>query len=270
MLDGGAMFGVVPKNLWQKTNPADEQNRIEMTMRVLCLRRGDRVVLVDTGMGHKDDAKFHEIFAVDFRAHTLVGGLAAIGVAPEDVTDVILTHLHFDHAGGCVVRQGNDRALRFPRADHYLQKRHWEWALHPSERDRASFIPDNYLPIHDAGRLRLLDGPEHILDDLSLHVVDGHTFAQQLVRLHDGDRALVFAADLVPMSAHVPGPWIMGYDLQPLVTLAEKNTLLSEVAARGDILLFEHDRAIEAATVTRTDRGFRLGNAGRLADILPS
>lgn len=269
-LDGGAMFGVVPKNLWQKSNPADEQNRIDMTMRVLCLRRCDRVVLVDTGMGHKDNAKSHEIFAVDFRVHSLAGGLAAIGVAPEDVTDVILTHLHFDHAGGCVLREDDTLSLLFPRATHYLQKRHWEWAQHPSERDRASFIPDNYLPIHDAGRLQLLDGPEEILGDLSLHIVDGHTFAQQLVRLHDGDRALLFAGDLVPMHAHVPGPWIMGYDLQPLVTLEEKNTVLSDTAARGDVLVFEHDRAVEAATVLQTDRGFRLGKAGRLSDILGS
>ncbi len=267
-LDGGAMFGIVPKNLWSKGNPADEQNRIDMTMRSLCLRRGDRVLLVDTGVGHKDSARFHDIFAIDFSRHSLASGLAALGIDATSVTDVILTHLHFDHAGGSVLRNDDRLELAFPNATHYLQRRHWEWALHPSERDRASFLPENFMPLQDAGRLQLLDGEERIFEDLSLQLVHGHTFAQQLVRVHGDDRSLLFAGDLVPMSAHVPGPWIMGYDLQPLVTLQEKNTLLAEAAARGDVLLFEHDPFVEASTVQLTDKGFRLGRSGTLREVL--
>ena len=266
-LDGGAMFGVVPRNLWQKSNPPDEQNRIDMTMRSLVLRRNGRTVIIDTGMGHKDGEKFHDIFAVDFTMFSLADGLASLGIVSADVTDVILTHLHFDHAGGSVERRGGELALTFPRATHYLQRTHWDWAMSPSDRDRASFLPENYMPVHEAGRLQLLDGEEELFDGLSLHVVNGHTFGQQLVRLRDGDRSLLFAGDLVPMSAHVPGPWIMGYDLQPLATLQEKNTILAEAAAHGDILVFEHDRYIEAATVERTEKGYRLGTKGRLADI---
>lgn len=267
-LDGGAMFGIVPKNLWSKNNPADERNRIDMTMRSLILRGKDRVVLVDTGVGHKDSAKLHDIYAIDFSGHSLAAGLAALGVDASSVTDVILTHLHFDHAGGSVLRHGEDLALTFPNAIHYVQRRHWEWAMHPSERDRASFFPENYVPIQEAGRLQLLDGAEQILEDLSLQLIDGHTFAQQLVRVHGDGRALLFAGDLVPMSAHVPGPWIMGYDLQPLVTLQEKNIILTEAAARGDVLVFEHDPFVEAATVQQTEKGFRLGLHGTLEDVL--
>ncbi len=267
-LDGGAMFGVVPKNLWSKNNPSDEANRIEMTMRSLCLRRGDRVVLVDTGLGHKEHGKFLDIFAVDFTAYTLEKGLRDLGIDPRAVTDVILTHLHFDHAGGSVTFRDGELALTFPEATHYVQKRHWDWAMNPSDRDQASFLPDNYMPIRDAGRLQLLDGAEQILEDLELHVVNGHTFAQQIVRVRAEDRSLLYAGDLIPMSAHVPGPWIMGYDLQPLLTLEEKNSLLTEAADRNDIVLFEHDPHVEAATVQNTAKGFRLEHAGRLEQLL--
>lgn len=266
-LDGGAMFGVVPKNLWQKPCPADSQNRIEMTMRTMVLRGDDRVILVDTGMGHKDSEKFHDIFALEFGVFSIPSALAGLGIAAEDVTDIILTHLHFDHAGGCVLRNGDALALTFPNATHYLQRRQWEWALDPSERDRASFLPENYLPIDEAGRLQLLDGEEELFPGISLHVVDGHTFGQQLVRVEGDARSLLYAADLIPMSAHVPGPWIMGYDLQPLVTLAEKNSMLARAAKDGDILVFEHDRAVEAGTVLSTEKGFRLGRHGTLESL---
>jgi glyoxylase-like metal-dependent hydrolase (beta-lactamase superfamily II) len=267
-LDGGAMFGVVPKPLWGKGNPADQRNRIDMTMRSLCLRRGDRIILVDTGVGHKESGKFHEIFAIDFSEVSLEAGLAGRGIAVEDVTDVILTHLHFDHVGGCVRKENGALEPVFPNATHYVQRRQWEWAMQPSERDRASYIADNYLPLHDAGMLQLLDGGEEIFADMELHIVDGHTFGQQLVRLHNGGTAsLLYAADLIPMSAHVPGPWIMGYDLQPLVTLEEKNRVLQRAVADGDILLFEHDPHVEAATVGRSEKGFHLALHGKLGDV---
>lgn len=266
-LDGGAMFGVVPKPLWTKTNPTDELNRIDMTMRSICLRRDDRVILVDTGVGHKESAKFQDIFAIDFSRYTLADGLARLDIEPSEVTDVVLTHLHFDHAGGSVLGNGTDLALAFPNAVHYVQREQWEWAMNPSDRDRASFLPNNYMPIREAGRLQLIDGEEQIINDLSLHVVNGHTFAQQLVRVHGEDRSLLYAGDLVPMSAHVPGPWIMGYDLQPLVTLREKNFLLTNAAAENDIILFEHDPTVEAATVQITEKGFRLDRYGTLEEL---
>jgi glyoxylase-like metal-dependent hydrolase (beta-lactamase superfamily II) len=267
-LDGGAMFGVVPKPLWTKNNPTDERNRIAMTMRSICLRMNDRVILVDTGVGHKESEKFQEIFGIDFSNCTLTDGLTRLGIENADVTDVILTHLHFDHAGGSVYGSGENLAVTFPNATHYVQREHWNWAMNPSDRDKASFLPHNYIPIQESGKLRLLDGEEEILRDLSLHVVNGHTFGQQLVRVHGNDRSLLFAGDLVPMSAHVPGPWIMGYDLQPLVTLHEKNTLLKEAAERNDILLFEHDPSVEAATVSITGKGFELGSFGSLEQLL--
>ncbi len=267
-LDGGAMFGVVPKNLWEKRNPADEQNRIDMRMRTLLMRDGERTILVDAGVGHKESGKFNAIFAIDFSDHTLDRGIRALGVEPEEVTDVIITHLHFDHVGGAVLRHGDELRLMFPNAEHYVQRRQWEWANAPSDRDRASYLPDNILPIADAGKLRLLDGEEELFPDLHLHVVDGHTFGQQLIRVNDGDQSLVYVADLVPMSSHVPAPWIMGYDLQPLTTLAEKEKLLSRAADQRDILFFEHDAFSEASLVGIGKKGFEAADAGRLADVL--
>ncbi len=263
-LDGGAMFGVVPKPLWAKQNEVDDLNRIAMTMRSLLLRDGERVILVDTGAGDKESEKFHAIYALDYSGHSLTAALRDHGLAPEDVTDVILTHLHFDHAGGCVRR--NDGALEpvFPNARHYVQRRHWDWAQQPSDRDKASFFPDNYMPLHDAGLLTLLDGDEQVFDGVALHVVEGHTFAQQLVRVEGDGASLLYAADLVPMSSHVPGPWIMGYDLQPLVTLREKNDMLDRAVNNGDVLVFEHDPVVEAATVRQTEKGFALDWSGAL------
>ncbi|MBR9978116.1 MAG: MBL fold metallo-hydrolase [Bacteroidetes bacterium] len=266
-LDGGAMFGVIPKPLWHRANPADERNRIDMTMRALCLRRADRVILVDTGVGHKESGKFRDIFAIDFSVVSLETGLATLGITAEEVTDVILTHLHFDHVGGCVRNDGGALSAMFPNATHYVQRRQWEWAMTQSERDRASFIADNYLPLREAGILQLLDGEEKIFEEMELHIVDGHTFGQQLVRVRDGDVSLLYAADLIPMSAHLPGPWIMGYDLQPLVTLQEKHDLLTRAVGDGDILMFEHDPIVEAATVERSEKGFRLAHHGTLDDV---
>ncbi|MBI5647870.1 MAG: MBL fold metallo-hydrolase [Ignavibacteriae bacterium] len=267
-LDGGAMFGVVPKTLWERTNPPDAQNRIAMTMRVLLIRHGDRVILVDTGVGTKDSAKFREIFALDFATYTLEGQLAAAGLTPADVTDVILTHLHFDHVGGAVQRGDEGLLLTFPQATHYVQRVQWEWALAPSDRDKASYIPDNYLPLREHEKLALLDGDTELFPGLFLRVVNGHTFGQQLVELTDGARSLVYCADLVPMSAHVPAPYIMGYDLQPYVTLQEKKHILDTAATRGDVLVFEHDPGVEAARITRDIKGFRIEKSGGVEDVL--
>lgn len=267
-LDGGAMFGVVPRNLWEKNNPADEKNRIAMTMRTLVVRDADRVILVDTGVGDKDSEKFQDIFAIDFSDVRLTSGLDALGLQAEDVTDVVVTHLHFDHIGGAVLRENDTLRLTFPRATHHVQRAQWEWAADPSQRDRASYIPDNFRPIEEAGRLQLHDGETELFPGIALEVINGHTFGQQLLRLTEGDQSVVFAADLIPMSSHVPEAWIMGYDLQPLVTLAEKQRLLARAVEKQDILVYEHDVFCDASLVQRDEKGYRALQRGTLRDVL--
>jgi glyoxylase-like metal-dependent hydrolase (beta-lactamase superfamily II) len=267
-LDGGAMFGVVPKNLWERTNPPDEKNRILMALRTLLIRVGSRTILVDTGVGLKTGEKFRSIFGIDFSDYELEQSLAAHGVAPRDVTDVILTHLHFDHAGGAVRKDGDDLLPLCPNARHFIQKKHWEWALSPSDRDKASFLPENYIPLKEHGLLDILDGNTELYPGIALEIVNGHTFGQQLVRIsHDG-RSIVFCGDLIPMAAHVPAPYIMGYDLQPLVTLEEKHRFLTQAAQRRDILVFEHDPVAQAGIAAVDERGYRLEHQGTLAEII--
>ncbi len=255
-LDGGAMFGIVPKPLWEKRIAPDDLNRIPLAMRCLLLRGNGRTILIDTGVGHKADAKFESIYAVDHEHSTLLGSLDALDVVPEDVTDVILTHLHFDHAGGATTRDP-DGTLRptFPAATYYVQRTHWAWA-HESEREAASFLAENMDPLEAAGQLVLLDGDEPPAPGLRLHIVDGHTRGQQLVSVHDDARSLLFAADLIPTAAHVPPLWIMAYDVEPLATLAEKRRVLAEAAEGGWTLVFEHDPSVASARVRATDRGF--------------
>jgi glyoxylase-like metal-dependent hydrolase (beta-lactamase superfamily II) len=268
-LDGGAMFGVVPKPLWEKVNEVDAQNRVAMTMRSLVLRDDSRIILVDTGVGEKESEKFCSIYAIDHSRYRLTDELHSLGITPEAVTDVVLTHLHFDHAGGCVRRVGDRLEPVFVNARHYVQRRHWEWAMQPSDKDRASFLPDNYLPLRDAGLLSFLDGETELFEGVHSEIINGHTFAQQMLRIDGGEGAtLLYAADLIPMSAHIPAPWIMSYDLQPLVTLAEKHRVLDRAAREGDILLFEHDAATEAATIIKTDKGYAAREKGSLDMLL--
>ena len=256
-LDGGAMFGIVPRPLWEGRIAPDGRNRIPLAMRCLLLRGHGRTILVDTGLGHKADAKFEEIYAVDHEHSTLLGSLARLGVGPEAVTDVVLTHLHFDHAGGATTRDAEGAlALTFPEADHYVQRTQWDWA-HTSVREAASFLAENLDPLEASGRLVLLDGREAPWPGLSLHPVDGHTRGQQLVRVGDGPGAILFAADLVPTAAHVPALWIMAYDVEPLKTLREKEALLTQAAAEGWTVVFEHDPEVACARVERTERGFQ-------------
>ena len=255
-LDGGAMFGIVPRPLWERRIAPDDRNRIPLAMRCLLLRGHGRVVLVDTGLGHKTDAKFDDIYGVDRGHSTLEGSLAALGVAPDDVTDVVLTHLHFDHAGGATQRtDGGDLALTFPGATHHVQRAHWAWA-HESPRERASFLAENLDPLEASGQLALRDGDDAPFPGVSLHVVDGHTRGQQLVRVSDGERSLLHAADLVPTAAHVPLLWVMAYDVEPLATIAEKERLLRRAADEGWTLVFEHDPETATAGVVETERGF--------------
>ena len=262
-LDGGAMFGVVPKPLWAGRIAPDDRNRIPLAMRCLLLRGHGRTILVDTGLGHKADAKFEEIYAVDHGHSTLAGSLAALGVAPADVTDVVLTHLHFDHAGGATER-APDGTLRlaFPAARFHVQRAHWAWA-HESVRERASFLAENLDPLKASGRLVLEDGEASPFPGVSYVVVDGHTRAQQLVLVEGGADTggaaapLLFAADLVPTAAHVPLLWVMAYDVEPLQTLREKERVLTRAAEEGWTVVFEHDPETAAARIERTEKGFR-------------
>jgi len=252
-LDGGAMFGVVPKVVWEREAPADAANRIELALRCLLLRGHGRVVLVDCGVGGKDAPGFREMFAVDQAGAGVVERLAERGLRPEDVTDLVLTHLHFDHAGGAVSRRADGTLVpTFPRATVHLQRRQWEWAFAPSVRDRASYLADNLEPLKPAN-LNLVDGPGRLLPDLDVRVADGHTPGMQLVQL-PGAPGLVYCADLVPTVAHLPLAWVMGYDLEPLKVVEEKRALYADCGRGEHWLVFEHDPRTAAA---RVDAGGR-------------
>ena len=264
-LDGGAMFGIVPKPLWERHIPSDDANRIPLAMRCLLLRGHGRTILVDTGLGTKTDAKFERIYAVD-RTHTLEGSLAALDVSAEEVTDVFLTHLHFDHAGGATVRQPDGAlGLAFPNARHHVQRAQWEWA-HASPREQASFLSENLDPLDDSGQLNLLDAGESPYPNVELVIADGHTRGQQLPLISDGETTLFFAGDLVPTAAHVPLLWVMAYDIAPLDTVAEKESVLARAAQEDWLVVFEHDSAHAVGRIASTDRGFA---AVDLADALP-
>jgi glyoxylase-like metal-dependent hydrolase (beta-lactamase superfamily II) len=254
-LDGGAMFGVVPKVLWSRSNPADEANRVEMVSRSLLAAGEGRLVLVNTGMGQNWPSKERSIYAVDERVR-LERSLAELGYGLEEVTHVIQTHLHFDHAGGLTAAEGGSRRPLFPRAEYIVQRKQWQWAQAPSERDRASFRPDGWECLERSGQLRLLEGEEEILPGMFLHLVHGHTPHQQLLRVTDGRTSLLFCSDLVPLVSQVKVPWIMAYDLNPLTTLEEKRRWLGQAAAEGWLLFLEHDPTVPACRVRRTPQGF--------------
>ncbi len=272
-LDGGAMFGVVPKPLWSRALPSDELNRIPMAMKALLLRGDGRTILVDTGAGHKLADKLAAIYALDFSRFELLDGLKSLGVAPDSVTDVILTHLHFDHTGGATRIDPATGAVvpTFANATHHVQRQQWDWALAPTERDRASFMSENFVPLDEAGRLKRVDGAVELLPGIRAVPVHGHTPGQQMIRVDGGDgAALLYAADLVPTHHHLPLPYIMGYDLSPLVTLEEKRTHLMQAADDGTIVVFEHDAFRTAATLRRDPkRGVALAD-DRSAELLPA
>jgi len=255
-LDGGAMFGVVPRPLWEKANPPDDRNRVAMAARALLLRGNGKRILIDTGNGGKWDDKLRSIYRIDESQHDIIRSLGTLGLKVGDITDVVLTHLHFDHAGGATV--SNDNVLRptFPNATYHVQREQWEAALKPTERDRASFMPDDFLPLERRGVLKFIEGEGEVLPGLRVKVFHGHTSALQCPIVSDGTTTLFYCADLIPMTAHVALPWIMGYDLRPLVTLEEKRVILSQAVEQGWVLFFEHDPVVSAATVKRSDRGY--------------
>lgn len=240
-LDGGAMFGVVPKPIWERTNPPDERNRIRLALRPLLIVAGKERVLVDTGIGDKWDAKSTDIYRIE---HTddIESSLARAGFLPEDVTKVILTHLHFDHAGAATkLGPGGKPVPRFPNARHYVQQKEWNAALTPNRRSRASYAPADFLPIQEAGLLELIDGDFQLEPGIELTITGGHTPGHQVVLLHSDGNTAIFWGDLIPTSSHIATPYIMGYDLLPLETMAQKEKLVGQAIAGRWVSFFEHD-----------------------------
>lgn len=269
-LDGGAMFGVVPKPLWERTNPSDSMNRIDMAMRCLLIEEDNRLILVDNGIGHKYDEKFAKIYAVDHDHSSLERSLKDAGFSREEVTDVILTHLHFDHCGGSTewnsVKEKHE--LVFSNATHWVQKNHLEWALNPNSREVASFYQENIMPIVESGNMRLLEGETELFPGIELKVVDGHTEAQQLPLIQYKGKKILYAADLFPTYGHLPLPYVMGYDTRPLLTLEERGTYLPWLAEEEIILFYEHDPENECGLVIKNDRGkFVSGDRLKLKDL---
>ena len=266
-LDGGAMFGVVPKSIWNKVNPADENNLCSWALRCLLIEDGNRLILVDNGNGDKQDAKFFSHYHLH-GDDTLDKSLAKYGFHRDDITDVILTHLHFDHCGGTIRRDGDRLVLNFKNATVWSNEEHWQWATHPNDREKASFLKENILPIQENGQLKFIPipnrenplrqlGSANFTDSISIRIADGHTRAMMLPQIQYKDRTIVFMADLLPSQGHIPLPYVMGYDMFPMTTLDEKKTFLEEAVDNNYILFFEHDPKVECCTLQRTEKGIR-------------
>jgi glyoxylase-like metal-dependent hydrolase (beta-lactamase superfamily II) len=255
-LDGGAMFGIIPKVLWQKTNPPDDANRIKLATRHLLLESTNKKIIIDVGMGTKWNEKLKKIYAVDENL-SMVKALNDVGLKYEDITDVILTHLHFDHAGASTTSLDGKFIPTFPNAKYHVQKEQFEWAKNPTEKDRGSFIKDDFVPLAKEGVLNFINGYEQFDDEVEFIVTNGHTFGQQLVKISDSSNTILQCADLVPTISHIPVPYLMGYDVQPLITVREKNEILPVAVEENWKLFFGHDPEIAFATVKQTDKGVR-------------
>jgi glyoxylase-like metal-dependent hydrolase (beta-lactamase superfamily II) len=281
-LDGGAMFGVVPKRMWSKIQPADANNLCSWAMRCLLIEDGGKLILMDNGIGDKQDAKFlghYELHGED----SLDKSLAAHGFHRDDITDVLLTHLHFDHCGGSIVREGERLVPAFRNAVYWSHSRHWAWATEPNDREKASFLKENILPIQESGQLRFVDEGrpvaaatgvtrletigDIIIPDLSVRLAEGHTAAMMLPQLTYKGKTVVFVADLLPSTGHFPLPYIMAYDMFPLTTLKEKKSFLQEAAEGGYVLFFEHDPVHECCIPESSEKGVRAGTGFRLGDL---
>ena len=263
-LDGGAMFGVVPKALWSRTNPGDDKNRIELAARSLLIEDGNRLILIDAGMGNKQDNKFFRHYGL-WGDHSLDKSLRTAGFSTADVTDVFLTHLHFDHCGGAV-RWNKNRTgfeLTFPNATYWSNKAHWEWATKPNAREKASFLSENLLPIQKSGQLKYVskNGAAYTNESelgFGILFVDGHTEKQMIPHISFNGKTIVFAADLLPTAGHLPLPYVMGYDVRPLKTLLEKDSFLTKAADENFVLFMQHDAHNPLITVQHTEKGVRL------------
>jgi len=267
-LDGGAMFGVVPKSIWNKLNPADANNMCTWSMRCMLVENDGRLILIDNGIGDKQSEKFFSHYYLSNDV-TLNRSLAQLGFNKDDITDVILTHLHFDHCGGSV-HWNKDRTgyeTSFKNAIYWSNKKHWDWAVNPNKREKASFLKENILPIQESGQLKFLGDNEEFMPGISVKCVHGHTESMMLPHLAYKGKTIVFMADLLPSAGHIPVPYVMAYDTRPLITLNEKSDFLSNAAANDYVLFFEHDPVNECCTLEFTDRGVRANSYFRLADI---
>ena len=277
-LDGGAMFGVVPKSIWNRSNPADDNNMCSWAMRCLLIEDGDRLILIDNGMGDKQDAKFFGHYYLHGN-DTLEKSLAAHGFHSDDITDVFLTHLHFDHCGGSIKKEGDTLLPAFKNAIFWSNQAHWDWATTPNDREKASFLKENILPIEASGQLSLIDTPEsHFTESGRLHsasfannidirFVHGHTEKMMLPQIQYKGHTIVFMADLLPSVGHLPLPYVMSYDMFPLTTLHEKKSFLQEAYEKQYVLFFEHDAVHECVKLVQTEKGIRAGAAFTLADL---
>ncbi len=268
-LDGGGMFGAVPKVIWSRTNPADENNLCPWAMRSLLIEDGNRLILIDNGIGDKQDDKFlkHYYLHGDVSLHS---SLAKNGFSADDITDVFLTHLHFDHCGGSV-KWNKDRSgfeMAFKNAKYWSNAAHWKWATEPNNREKASFLRNNIIPIQQAGCLNFVEEGKNIFNNFDVLFVNGHTEAQMIPHIAYKDKIIVFAADLLPSTGHIPLPYVMSYDTRPLLTLTEKEKFLKEAADHEYILFLQHDNYNECCTVEHTDKGVRLKDTFRLIDVL--
>jgi glyoxylase-like metal-dependent hydrolase (beta-lactamase superfamily II) len=274
-LDGGAMFGVVPKTIWNKINPADENNLCNWALRCLLIEDGNRLILVDNGNGTKQDAKFWSHYHLH-GDDTLEKSLAKYGFTKDEITDVFLTHLHFDHCGGSITIENGKLVPNFKNATYWSNEEHWKWATEPNDREKASFLKENILPIKESGRLRFIDvtegnesklGETNFSENIIVRFVNGHTKAMMLPQVNYTHRTIVFVADLLPSAGHIPLPYIMGYDMFPLQTLNEKKLFLKEALENDYILFFEHDKDHECCTLQQTERGIRPKEFFKLEEI---
>jgi len=275
-LDGGAMFGVVPKSIWNKLNPADENNLCSWAMRCLLIEDGNRLILVDNGIGNKQSEKFFSYYYLH-GDDTLDKSLAAHGFGKDDITDVFLTHLHFDHCGGSIVKKNDKLIPAFKNATYWSNQEHWNWAVYPNDREKASFLKENILPIQESGQLRFIEAVDaeddekltetSFTENISVRFVSGHTEKMMLPQIKYKDKTIVFMADLLPSIHHIPIPYIMAYDMFPLTTLQEKKAFLTEALNNNYILFFEHDAQHECCTLKQSERGIKEGEIFKLGDV---
>jgi glyoxylase-like metal-dependent hydrolase (beta-lactamase superfamily II) len=266
-LDGGAMFGVVPKSIWQKTNPPDDNNLCTWAMRSLLIEDGDQLILIDNGIGDKQDAKFLGHYHLHGDA-SLSTSLHKAGFSEKDITDQFLTHLHFDHCGGGIKNVNGKPELTFPNAKYWSNKDHWAWATKPNKREQASFLKENILPIEESGHLHFTEAGKSPFNQFDILFVSGHTDKMMIPKIRYKDRTVCFMADLLPSVGHIPLAYVMGYDTRPLITLAEKEQFLNEAADNQYILFLQHDPVNECCTVKRTEKGVRLDRTFNLNEIV--
>ena len=266
-LDGGALFGVIPKTLWNKAYPADENNLCNLSMRCMMIETGDRKILIDAGIGDKQSEKFFSYYYLN-GSHSLDSSLQAVNIRFDVITDVILTHLHFDHCGGALRKnEAGNYNYTFPNATYWVSRKQWQWAMNPNQREKASYLKENFELLEESGKLRFIDEEGPFTQDIELRFYNGHSEGLIIPFIQYKDRMLVFMADLIPTTAHIPESWICGYDTQPLVSMKERKQFLTEAFQHQYILFFEHDINIECCTLQDTEKGLRMGKSFSFAEF---